>query len=361
VSKGAVRLVGVAKRYGGAPAVAPTDLEVRPGEFLTLLGPSGCGKTTLLRMVAGLEGVSEGKILIGGREVQHLPPERRDCAIMFQDYALFPHKTLLDNVAFGLKMRRVPAAARAGQARAWLAKVGLAGLEQRLPAQLSGGQKQRVALARALIVEPAVLLLDEPLAALDADLRRQMQLELKRVHRELGLTFLYVTHDQEEAMAMSDRIAVMQAGRIEQIDAPERLYARPKSRFVARFVGECNLLEADVVAVEGQSVACRCPALGRVVAEVGPAERLPRAGERVTLAIRPQHLAITGPAAEGGVQVADRLFTGAAVKLIARDEAGGTLSLLLDPRALGDALGGGGRLALAARPEDVVVLPPEAA
>ena len=216
-----VELRNVSKRFGGATAVRTLDLRVEPGEFLTLLGPSGCGKTTLLRMIAGLEAVTDGTIFVGEADVTELPPHRRDTSIMFQDYALFPHKTVAENVSYGLKMQGVARAKREAAARDWLARVGLPEMGARLPHQLSGGQRQRVALARSLIINPGVLLLDEPLGALDANLRKQMQGELRRLHQEVGLTFVYVTHDQEEALAMSDRIAVMRNGTIEQLSPPQ--------------------------------------------------------------------------------------------------------------------------------------------
>ena len=234
-----VELEGVSKSFGTIQAVRPLSLQIRAGEFLTLLGPSGCGKSTMLRLIAGLEQASDGTIRVGGEDVTDHPPNRRDTSIMFQDYALFPHKTLLENVGYGLKMRGIARTVRESRARSWLETIGLAGYEQRLPHQLSGGQRQRVALARSLIVEPGVLLLDEPLGALDANLRHQMQHELRRMHRDVGLTFIYVTHDQQEALAMSDRVAVMRDGRIEQLGDPVNIYDRPETEFVARFIGCC--------------------------------------------------------------------------------------------------------------------------
>lgn len=239
-----VELREACKRFGSVTAVRPLSLRVEPGEFLTLLGPSGCGKTTLLRLIAGLEGVTSGAILVGGVDVTELPPHRRDTSIMFQDYALFPHKTLAENIGYGLKMRAVPRAERDMAAREWLERIGLAEMGERMPHQLSGGQRQRVALARSLIISPGVLLLDEPLGALDANLRKQLQGELKRLHREVGLTFIYVTHDQEEAITMSDRIAVMNDGAIEQLGPPHSIYDHPETEFVARFIGHCNVVHA---------------------------------------------------------------------------------------------------------------------
>ncbi len=237
-----VQLEGVAKSYGGAVALARLDLTVRTGEFFTLLGPSGSGKTTTLRLIAGFERPDAGRIRLDGEDVASLPPFARAVNTVFQDYALFPHLTLTENVAYGLRARKMPKAQARREAEAALAAVRLAGFGGRKPAQLSGGQRQRVALARAMVNKPRVLLLDEPLGALDLKLRQQMQAELKRLQHETGITFIYVTHDQEEALSMSDRIAVFSQGRIEQIGTAFDLYERPASAFVADFVGSSNLL-----------------------------------------------------------------------------------------------------------------------
>ncbi|HEU0115036.1 MAG TPA: ABC transporter ATP-binding protein, partial [Thermomicrobiales bacterium] len=250
----AVEVCGLVKRFGSVVAVDRLDLAVARGEFLSLLGPSGCGKTTTLRMIGGLETPTSGTIRIAGRDITDVPANRRPTSIVFQDYALFPHVTVRDNVAFGLKMRGVRQRERRQRAEDMLATVDLAGFGDRKPRQLSGGQRQRVALARSLVVEPDVLLLDEPLGALDALIRRQMQSELRRLQRALGLTFLYVTHDQEEAMAMSDRLIVMHDGRIAQQGAPEEVYRHPETEFAARFLGECNLIPATIVGGSGDFV-----------------------------------------------------------------------------------------------------------
>src|SRR3954470_20061507 len=241
-----IRLAGVRKLYGDVVAVDAVDLEVRRGEFFTLLGPSGSGKTTCLRMIAGFERPDEGRIELGGDDVSRLPPAERDVNTVFQDYALFPHMSVGQNVAYGLKVKRVERVERNRRVADALAMVQLSGYGDRRPSQLSGGQRQRVALARALVNRPKVLLLDEPLGALDLKLRREMQLELKALQRDVGITFVFVTHDQEEALTMSDRIAVFNDGRIEQLAAPAELYEHPASAFVAGFVGTSNLLEGDV-------------------------------------------------------------------------------------------------------------------
>ncbi len=239
-----VRLVDVVKRFGDVFAVNGINLEVRDGEFFSLLGPSGCGKTTTLRMIGGFEEPTSGLIELAGQDVTWLPPYKRNVNTVFQNYALFPHLTIYENVAFGLRRKGVSDAEVRSRVTDMLTLVELPGFEKRKPGQISGGQAQRVALARALINRPAVLLLDEPLGALDLKLRKQMQLELKRIQQEVGITFIYVTHDQEEAMTMSDRIAVMNHGRYEQLAEPETLYERPATRFVAGFLGVSNLLPA---------------------------------------------------------------------------------------------------------------------
>ena len=246
-----VELRGVTKRFDDVVAVDNIDLSVKNGEFLSLLGPSGCGKTTTLRLIAGFEQPEEGEILIAGEDVAGLPPYKRDVNTVFQSYALFPHLNVLDNVAYGLKQRGLRKPARENKAREALGLVRLEQLERRKPRQLSGGQQQRVALARALVMEPKVLLLDEPLGALDLRVRKQLQIELKRIQHSVGITFVYVTHDQEEALVMSDRVAVMHAGKIEQLGPPRQIYDEPASRFVADFIGETNFIKQNgrVVAV----------------------------------------------------------------------------------------------------------------
>jgi putative spermidine/putrescine transport system ATP-binding protein len=241
----AIRVTGLRKRYGDVEALAETDLTVGPGEFFTLLGPSGSGKTTLLRLIAGFERPDGGRIELAGKDVTNVPPFARDVNTVFQDYALFPHMSVAENIEYGLKVRHVSKPARKGRVQRALDMVQLAGLGDRKPAQLSGGQRQRVALARAIVNEPQVLLLDEPLGALDLKLRQHMQRELLSIQREVGITFIYVTHDQEEALTMSDRIAVLNHGRIEQTGRPAEVYERPRTAFVADFIGVSNLIERD--------------------------------------------------------------------------------------------------------------------
>jgi spermidine/putrescine transport system ATP-binding protein len=242
---GRVTLVSLTKRFGDFTAVDGIDVEMPPGEFFTMVGPSGCGKTTTLRMIAGFERPDEGQIMLDGTDMSGTPPHKRNVNTVFQSYALFPHLSVADNVAFGLRYHKTPKAdVRARVARA-LEQVQLTGFEARKPGQLSGGQQQRVALARALVLNPRVLLLDEPLGALDARLRKELQVELKALQQELGITFVYVTHDQEEALTMSDRLAVMSGGRVEQMGPPEQVYDAPETRFVAEFLGVSNMLRGE--------------------------------------------------------------------------------------------------------------------
>jgi spermidine/putrescine transport system ATP-binding protein len=262
----AIELKGVSKRYRDTVALQPVDLEIKDGEFFCLLGPSGCGKTTTLNLIGGFVSVTSGEIFIEGQRADRIPPHKRNVNTVFQNYALFPHLNVHDNVAFGLKMARVSRRDAAPRVTDALKLVGLEEHADRFPAQLSGGQQQRVAVARALVNRPAVLLLDEPLGALDLKLRKRLQIELAQIHKEVGTTFVFVTHDQEEAMAMADRIAVMNEGLIEQIGTPEEIYRRPASRFVADFIGESNFLDVErdgknkVVARDGSEVPCQPPA-----------------------------------------------------------------------------------------------------
>jgi putative spermidine/putrescine transport system ATP-binding protein len=302
---------GVRKVYGdGTVAVEDLTLDIGKGEFFSLLGPSGCGKTTTLRMIAGFEEPTAGRLSIDGRDVTHVPPNRRDTGMVFQSYALFPHRTVFQNVAFGLRMRKVAKAAIAERVERALALVELEALGGRYPDQLSGGQQQRVALARAIVIEPKVLLMDEPLGALDKKLRRTMQFELKELQRKIGVTLVYVTHDQEEALTMSDRIAVMNAGRVEQVGRPETIYGAPATPFVSDFIGESNLF-AGTAETDGGGTWLRLPDGGRL-----PLPRSHRLdGAPVTMAVRPERIRLTDdPSADGawiGGMVADANFLGA--------------------------------------------------
>jgi spermidine/putrescine transport system ATP-binding protein len=281
-----IRLDRVTKRFDDVVAVDGLTLEIPRGSFFALLGPSGCGKTTTLRMIGGFEEPDEGMIYLGDRPVTGLPPYKRDVNTVFQSYALFPHLSIFENVAFGLRRRGVARDQVKGRVREILALVDLPRTEQRKPSQLSGGQQQRVALARALVNNPQVLLLDEPLGALDLKLRKQMQLELKRIQSEMGITFVHVTHDQEEAMTMADAIAVMNRGRIEQLGRPSELYERPKTGFVARFLGASNLLPGTVD--DAGAVRLRSGAVVRV------ADSLPARGSSIAVGIRPEKLKLGG-------------------------------------------------------------------
>jgi spermidine/putrescine ABC transporter ATP-binding subunit len=313
-----VELRAVTKRFGSLTAVDAVSLKVRKGEFLSLLGPSGCGKTTSLRMIAGFEQPDEGEILIGGRDAVGFPPYKREVNTVFQQYALFPHMSVLDNVSYGLKQRKVGKAeryARAGQA---LELVQMTGREKHRPSMLSGGQQQRIALARALVMNPRVLLLDEPLGALDLKLRKEMQIELKRIQDQVGITFIYVTHDQGEALSMSDRVAVMSNGVIEQIDEPRVIYDRPLTPFVADFIGDMNFLTGEVTeAADGGYCVTAGP--GVAVRGRGYAAK----GTRVRVGIRPERIA-AAPGISGGTansataEVVTKMYLGDQIQIVAR-------------------------------------------
>jgi spermidine/putrescine transport system ATP-binding protein len=313
--RGDLRLVGVTKRFGRFTAVDDLHLTVPQGSFFALLGPSGCGKTTTLRMVAGLEQPTEGQVLLGERDVTDTKPYQRPVNTVFQSYALFPHLDVFENVAFGLRRRRAKEVRR--QVDEVLDLVQLSHLAQSKPAMLSGGQQQRVALARAIVNRPSVLLLDEPLGALDLKLRRQMQVELKRIQTEVGLTFVHVTHDQEEAMTMADTIAVMNGGRIEQLGSPTELYETPRTTFAANFLGQSNLLAATVSGTDGADLLLDVH--GRRI--VLPRSRAPVGEGRLWLGVRPEKLRVTTADATGnsltGV-VTDASFTGVATQYLVR-------------------------------------------
>ena len=284
-----LEIQNVSRRFGDFTAVDQVSIAIEAGEFFTLLGPSGCGKTTLLRMIAGFDLPDEGRILLSGEDLADRPPEQRPVRTVFQSYALFPHMTVEGNIAFPLQMARTPAAEVPAKVQAALEDVRLVGFEKRYPHELSGGQKQRVALGRALVTHPTVLLLDEPLAALDAKLREEVQIELINLQKEVGITFVYVTHDQTEALALSHRIAVMNKGRVEQIDQPSKIYSFPTSRFVADFVGTCNLLEGPVTASGDGVVSIDVVGLGPVRVATGVAAA---AGKSGAIALRPEKIRI---------------------------------------------------------------------
>ena len=334
-----VTLRSVSKTFGGRRAVDDVTLTIRRGEFFSLLGPSGCGKTTLMRMIAGFESPDTGAITLGGADMAGIPPHRRDVNMVFQSYALFPHLTVSDNVAFGLRISRLDDVA--GRVSRALAKVNLSGYEKRSPTTLSGGEQQRVALARAIVTGPRVLLLDEPLSALDLKLRKGLQGELRRLQRELAMTFVFVTHDQEEALGMSDRIALMNKGRVEQVGTPEEIYERPATRFAAEFVGSANFFEGTG---DGRTVRTKD----------GLAIESAASGD-VTLLVRPEKMRING--GQGvSARVEEVLYQGASMSIILR---AGERRLLVE-----DANDGalarvrvGETTTVSWRPEDVLVLP----
>jgi spermidine/putrescine transport system ATP-binding protein len=361
-----VRLDRVTKRFGDFTAVDDLSLDIKQGEFFSLLGPSGCGKTTTLRMIGGFEEVTDGTVYLGDQDVTGLPPFKRDANTVFQNYALFPHLSVFENVAFGLRRRKVPDGEIRGQVAAMLKLVELPGYEQRKPTELSGGQQQRVALARALINHPRVLLLDEPLGALDLKLRKQMQVELKGIQSEIGITFIFVTHDQEEAMTMSDRIAVMRQGKIEQLGAPEELYERPQTEFVAGFLGVSNLLDAEVVRKDDRFLELR-------LAD-GTTLRAPSAGvnggPRVRIGVRPEKLRVL-PLADGQAEpvpqdtnaiegtVFDASYMGVSTQYIVETKDRHKLTVYaqnIETSGAGEVLGDGQRVRLTWKPQHTFVI-----
>ncbi len=295
-----VELRSLTKAYGPAIAVDNLSLQVQPGEFLSLLGPSGCGKTTTLRMIGGFEFPDDGSIQISGRNVENLPPHKRPVNTVFQAYALFPHMKVTDNVAYGLRRSGVAKSEMAGRVRRALEMVRMTAYADRKPAQLSGGQQQRIALARALVNRPAVLLLDEPMSALDRKLREEMQVELKLLQRELGTTFVFVTHDQEEALSMSDRVAVMKDGRIEQIGTSSQVYDAPESAFVAGFIGRQNSFAATISAFDSAGVSVKTAGLSLYSSRPVKGDTPAAVGAQVTAAIRPESVSVSSVRAAGG-------------------------------------------------------------
>ena len=356
-----IELVGVTKRFGDTVAVDRLDLAILKGTFFALLGPSGCGKTTTLRMVGGFEDPTEGRVLLAGRDVTAAPPFKRDVNTVFQSYALFPHLDVERNVAFGLERRRVPKADVRRRVAEALELAQLTGMEKRRPAQLSGGQQQRVALARALVNRPRALLLDEPLGALDLRLRKQLQLELKRLHAEVGLTFVHVTHDQEEAMTMADEIAVMNAGRIEQRGTATDLYERPSTEFVANFLGVSNLIDARMRFQDGRVAVFDTHDGARIVAPDAAA----RTGD-VRVGVRPEKLAIVEEPPDGFNAIRGRIdvatFLGVSLQYVVRTAGGEEITLVEQNReGAHRAVAPGEEVVLAWRPEHTFVVAKEQA
>ena len=347
-----VRLIGLSKRFDDVVAVDALSLDIDRGHFFALLGPSGCGKTTTLRMIGGFEEPTEGRIELGGVDVAPLPPYKRDVNTVFQSYALFPHLSIFENVAFGLRRRGVKGGDLRQRVGESLELVGLAGLERRKPRQLSGGQQQRIALARALVNRPRVLLLDEPLGALDLKLRKEMQLELKRIQHEVGITFVHVTHDQEEAMTMADRIVIMNGGRIEQLGTPTELYERPRTAFVAGFLGVSNLLEGTVAGD------------GSVKLTDGTVVQVPRdlLGGRtgtVRIGVRPEKLRIGGGEANSlAGAVTESAYIGVSTQYILETPAG-PITVYVQNDRTGGQVATGERLTLGWSPDSTFVVDPE--
>jgi spermidine/putrescine transport system ATP-binding protein len=357
---GAIQLRGLCKAFDGVPAVAGIDLDIPAGQFYSLLGASGCGKTTTLRMIAGFERPDEGQILLDGRDLAHDPPHRRPVNTVFQNYALFPFLTVAENIAFGLKYQKLGKAETSRRVREAMSLTRMDGFADRRPPQLSGGQQQRVALARALVLNPRVLLLDEPLGALDAQLRKQLQLELRALQREVGITFVYVTHDQEEALTMSDRIAVLAGGRIEQVGASEEIYGAPATTYVAGFLGTANIFDADLLERSGDDVTCSAlattvRAVADVAIETGPG----------AVVIRPERITLHDPDADlpAGRNVLpglvrDVVYLGAATQVHVDLDCGETLTVEIANHAGPASLSHhpGSRVQCACTPDAVRVL-----
>lgn len=354
-----VELKNVTKRFGSFTAVQDINLTVRTGEFMTFLGPSGCGKTTILRMISGFEVPSDGVVLLDGADVTEEPPYRRNVNQVFQSYALFPHLTVAENIGFGLKMKKVSRTEISARVEKAVDLVSLRGFESRKPNQLSGGQRQRVALARAIVCEPKVLLLDEPLSALDAKLRHQMQLELKRLQQRLGITFIFVTHDQEEALTMSDRIAVVNKGRIEQLATVHDIYHSPRTTFVAKFIGEANILPARVLSRAQERVQIQLD--GKLDLELHDADLAPNL-DQLLVSIRPEkvHIEKQHPTGDFNVfeaVIEEEIFMGAVDRLTVRHESGLELTVVAaNESAHEDSFAKGDRVWCSLHPSDMVVV-----
>ena len=349
-----LRLDSLDKRFGDAVAARDFSLDVNAGEFFTFLGPSGSGKSSVLRMIAGLESPDSGRVVIDGRDVSGVPPWERDIGMVFQSYAVFPHMNVEENVSYGLRMRRRPKAQVRQRVAELLALVGLAGTEERDVVTLSGGEQQRVALARALALAPPILLLDEPLSALDEKIRREMQTELKRIQKQTGTTFVYVTHDQEEALTMSDRIAVIDRGECVQCDTPRTLFRRPRTRFVAGFFRDCNLVEAECAGIDGERARLR---VAGTPVEIGLAGRQPRQRDRVAVAIRAES-PVLGDGAERcpvvlDVRILDVVYRGAGIEHVC-ELADGQRLVAISTRE--EVSPGTGAVRLGLDPESIVLL-----
>jgi putative spermidine/putrescine transport system ATP-binding protein len=352
-AKGRLTIRSLTKHYGSAAAISDVSLDVEPGEFFTLLGPSGSGKTTTMMAVAGFVECDSGEIFLDGDRLDAIPAESRNLGVVFQNYALFPHMTVAQNLAFPLEVRRADKGLIASRVQASLAMVDLAGQENRYPSQLSGGQQQRVAVARALIFQPTVLLMDEPLGALDKNMRARLQLELRNLQKQLGITTVYVTHDQDEAFTMSDRIAVMSDGRVRQVGTPSALYEYPESLFVADFVGDNNLLDGVVVSHNGQTSVVQVTGIGTVSCRKS-AEPV---GGRVTLAVRPEHLTVGDFAPDwnqiiGTVQ--DVVYTGSSTRYWIEAAGGYRCLLRVSNTVHAVRYVVGDRITLSFRPQDVI-------
>lgn len=350
----AIALKGISKMFGPVTALHPTDLSVEKGEFLTLLGPSGSGKTTLLNLIAGAAGPTTGTILLDGRDITGMPPRERGIGMVFQNYALMPHMTVFENVAYPLRARRQPAKTIRSKVIEALERVGLGGFENRKPRQLSGGQQQRVGIARCIVYSPTIIMMDEPLGALDKNLREQMQGEIKRLHKELGTTFIYVTHDQEEALNMSDRICLMSIGEIAQLGTPDELYFQPRNRFVAEFIGESNLISGKINRD------------GRMVIDGDRSITVPgdrTEGTELLVMVRPEKVQIIGvddPIARGrnflSGEVASSSFVGGTTRVIVRTENGLNIAAKMMSERAESRPGPGSPVRLCWSPSDIVIL-----
>jgi spermidine/putrescine transport system ATP-binding protein len=361
-----ISLRAVRKRFGSFVAVECAEFDIPRGQFFSILGPSGCGKTTLLRLIAGFEESTSGRIYLDGVDVSKVPPYRRNVNTVFQQYALFPHLTVYDNVAFGPRIKKLEKADVSRRVERMLDIVRLVEFSERKPDQLSGGQRQRVALARALVNMPSALLLDEPLSALDLKLRQAMQLELKRIQREVGIAFVFVTHDQEEALTISDRIAVMSEGRVEQVGTPEQIYHSPATAFVAGFIGTANLLPATVASVRPDRVEVQLSAGGSAVVSLRPDEsptrRMPAAGEAAIVMIRPERLHLSldvGDDVPNSISaiLTELIFQGPVIRCVVRDRTDAEIVVHLNPDQRPPGLARGAHVKVAWEPVAARLLP----